>query len=216
MLKARNHRSGLDDAYDLDAKRWSSVSGSEEFNALKEDTFAWSRADLPMITIVEQVKYPMIAAQNLRNVANAGYAIASNFAGEQLWFTTVVDRCGWETHNRQPIERSRSSQIKCSCAAGRGDIVQRNMVAQRHVRCSKWIEIAHREEVALRARLYHSPYLDADPHLAAGFVHRLLIIELPPGDWVTTYVSQLRTSGITLSDQKAQRLTQLYGFDQPT
>jgi peptide/nickel transport system permease protein len=42
------------------------------------------------------------------------------------------------------------------------------------------------------------------------------IIELPPGDWVTTYVSQLRTSGITLSDQEAERLTQLYGFDQPT
>ena len=42
------------------------------------------------------------------------------------------------------------------------------------------------------------------------------IIELPPGDWVTTYVSQLRTSGIQLSDQEAQRLTELYGFDQPT
>jgi len=42
------------------------------------------------------------------------------------------------------------------------------------------------------------------------------IIELPPGDWVTTYVSQLRTSGIQLSDQEAERLTQLYGFDQPT
>lgn len=42
------------------------------------------------------------------------------------------------------------------------------------------------------------------------------VIELPPGDWVTTYVSQLRTSGIQLSDQEAQRLTELYGFDQPT
>ena len=42
------------------------------------------------------------------------------------------------------------------------------------------------------------------------------VIELPPGDWVTTYVSQLRTSGIELSDQEAERLTQLYGFDQPT
>jgi peptide/nickel transport system permease protein len=42
------------------------------------------------------------------------------------------------------------------------------------------------------------------------------VIELPPGDWVTTYVSQLRTSGIVLSDQEAERLTQLYGFDQPT
>lgn len=42
------------------------------------------------------------------------------------------------------------------------------------------------------------------------------VIELPPGDWVTTYVSQLRTSGIQMSDQEAQRLTELYGFDQPT
>ncbi|MBE2237984.1 MAG: ABC transporter permease [Caldilineaceae bacterium] len=42
------------------------------------------------------------------------------------------------------------------------------------------------------------------------------VIELPPGDWVTTYVSQLRTSGIQMSDQEAQRLTALYGFDQPT
>lgn len=74
------------DMYALDAARWSAVSGSDEFNRLKEETFAWSRANLPMITIVEQVKYPMIAAKNLRNVATAGYAIASNFAGEQLWF----------------------------------------------------------------------------------------------------------------------------------
>ncbi|MCB0050309.1 MAG: hypothetical protein KDE24_12290, partial [Caldilinea sp.] len=74
------------DMYDLDAARWSSVSGSDEFNKLKEDTFAWARTNLPVITIVEKVKYPMIAAQNLRNVADAGYAIASNFAGEQLWF----------------------------------------------------------------------------------------------------------------------------------
>ena len=73
------------DMYALDAARWSSVSGSDEFNKLKEDTYAWARTNLPVVTIVEQVKYPMIAAKNLRNVANAGYAIASNFAGEQLW-----------------------------------------------------------------------------------------------------------------------------------
>lgn len=42
------------------------------------------------------------------------------------------------------------------------------------------------------------------------------VIELPPGDWVTTYVSQLRASGVELSSQEAQRLSQLYGFDQPT
>lgn len=75
------------DAFELDAQRWSSVSGSEEFNQLKEETFAWARANLPVITIVEQVKYPMIASKKLNNVASAGYAIASNFAGEQLWYS---------------------------------------------------------------------------------------------------------------------------------
>ncbi|HRA65393.1 MAG TPA: ABC transporter substrate-binding protein [Caldilinea sp.] len=74
------------DMYALDVARWSSVSGSDEFNQLKEDSFAWVRENLPAITIVEKVKYPMIAAANLRNVAEGGYAIASNFAGEQLWF----------------------------------------------------------------------------------------------------------------------------------
>lgn len=76
----------IKDVVELDAKRWSAVSGSDEFNQLKEETFAWSRANLPMITIVETVKYPMIVNQKLRNVAEGGYAIASNFAGEQLWY----------------------------------------------------------------------------------------------------------------------------------
>lgn len=42
------------------------------------------------------------------------------------------------------------------------------------------------------------------------------VIELPPGDWVTTYVAQLRASGVELSDAESQRLTNIYGFDQPT
>jgi peptide/nickel transport system substrate-binding protein len=74
------------DVIELDARRWSSVSGSDEFNQLKEETFAWSRENLPVITIVETVKYPMIVNAKLRNVAEGGYAIASNFAGEQLWY----------------------------------------------------------------------------------------------------------------------------------
>lgn len=76
----------IKDVIELDAQRWSAVSGSDEFNELKEATFAWSRENLPAITIVETVKYPMIANAKLRNVAEGGYAIASNFAGEQLWY----------------------------------------------------------------------------------------------------------------------------------
>jgi peptide/nickel transport system permease protein len=41
------------------------------------------------------------------------------------------------------------------------------------------------------------------------------IIELPPGDWVSFYINNLRMSGIELQAGEAERLTQMYGFDQP-
>ncbi|MEM7531823.1 MAG: ABC transporter substrate-binding protein [Chloroflexota bacterium] len=74
------------ESFELDKTRWGVVSGSDEYNQLKEDGYAWHRDNLPEITIVEDVKYPMIAAANLGNVAIGGYAIAQNFAGEQIFF----------------------------------------------------------------------------------------------------------------------------------
>jgi len=43
-----------------------------------------------------------------------------------------------------------------------------------------------------------------------------IVIELPPGDWVSNYISNLRTSGIELQEGEADRLTAMYGFDQPS
>lgn len=73
-------------AWQLDETRWGTVPGSDEYNRLWEEGRAWERENLPYINFVEQVKYPMIANKDLRNVASAGFAIACNFAGEQLWF----------------------------------------------------------------------------------------------------------------------------------
>lgn len=73
-------------AFELDKKRWSVISGSDEYNKLKEEGFAWHRANLPEITLVENVKYPMIVSARMGNVASHGYAIAQNFAGEQLFY----------------------------------------------------------------------------------------------------------------------------------
>jgi peptide/nickel transport system permease protein len=42
------------------------------------------------------------------------------------------------------------------------------------------------------------------------------VIELPPGDWVSNYINNLRTSGIQLQQGEAERLTKMYGFDQPS
>lgn len=74
------------EAFAMNKARWEAVAGSEEYNALAEQGHQWQQANLPQITIVENVKYPMIASKRLRNVPVAGYAIAGNFAGEQLWF----------------------------------------------------------------------------------------------------------------------------------
>jgi peptide/nickel transport system substrate-binding protein len=73
-------------AYEIDKARWQSVSGSDEYNKLREQGFAWEREYLPYINFVEHVKTPLVAKKNLRNVASNGYGIASNFQVVQMWF----------------------------------------------------------------------------------------------------------------------------------
>lgn len=41
------------------------------------------------------------------------------------------------------------------------------------------------------------------------------IIELPPGDFLTVYVEQLRTSGVLVSEEEVARLVKQYALDQP-
>ena len=72
--------------FDRNVARWGSVSGLDEYNTLAQEGYNWAQTNLPAITIVESVKYPMIANKALRNVPSAGFAIACNFAGEQLWY----------------------------------------------------------------------------------------------------------------------------------
>ena len=42
-----------------------------------------------------------------------------------------------------------------------------------------------------------------------------MIIHLPPGDYVTTYIAQIAANGGTVSEQEAANLRALYGLDQP-
>ncbi len=79
------------DSFDLDVARWGSVSGGDEYNQYKEDGNAWHRANLPEITVVENVKYPLIVSLGMDNVATGGFAIAQNFAMEQLFYTNPED-----------------------------------------------------------------------------------------------------------------------------
>jgi len=42
-----------------------------------------------------------------------------------------------------------------------------------------------------------------------------VIIQLPPGDYITTYIAQMSASGSFVSAQEAEALRQQYGLDQP-
>ncbi len=53
------------------------------------------------------------------------------------------------------------------------------------------------------------------PILFAISVVSYFLIELPPGDWVTYQIENLRASGVQLNEDEAERLTKMYGFDQP-
>jgi peptide/nickel transport system substrate-binding protein len=74
------------EAYDIDARRWQVVSGSDEYMAVVAEGTQWCRDNLPYINYVENVKYPMIVSVRLGNVPRSGFAIAANFSGEQLFF----------------------------------------------------------------------------------------------------------------------------------
>lgn len=76
----------VQEAFDLDKARWGLVPGTAEYNAMLEEGYAWERANLPMITLVEKVKYPLIISARMGNVASAGFAIAQNFSGEQFFY----------------------------------------------------------------------------------------------------------------------------------
>ena len=42
-----------------------------------------------------------------------------------------------------------------------------------------------------------------------------LIIQIPPGDYVTSYIAQLQSQGTIFTDDEAQALRNLYGLDEP-
>jgi peptide/nickel transport system permease protein len=53
------------------------------------------------------------------------------------------------------------------------------------------------------------------PLLAALSIIIFIIIQLPPGDYLTMYMQQLREQGSAASEAEIANLTRLYGLDQP-
>ena len=73
-------------AYDIDARRWQAVSGSDEYMKIVDEASAWCRENLPYVNLVEHVTYPMLVSVDLGNIPQSGFAIAANFSGEQMFF----------------------------------------------------------------------------------------------------------------------------------
>ncbi|MCS7222636.1 MAG: ABC transporter permease [Anaerolineae bacterium] len=42
-----------------------------------------------------------------------------------------------------------------------------------------------------------------------------IIIQLPPGDYLTEYLNRLRASGVTIDQYEVERFTKMYGLDRP-
>ena len=42
-----------------------------------------------------------------------------------------------------------------------------------------------------------------------------VIIQLPPGDFLTEQINRLKASGLTVDNAEVERLTKMYGLDQP-
>ncbi|MGC8972451.1 MAG: ABC transporter permease [bacterium] len=55
----------------------------------------------------------------------------------------------------------------------------------------------------------------AIPLLLILSVVSFIIIQLPPGDYLTVYLNNLRLSGIQLNEDEVTRLKELYGLDKP-
>ena len=51
--------------------------------------------------------------------------------------------------------------------------------------------------------------------LALVSIISFIIIQLPPGDFLTQYLNNLRASGRTIDTAEVDRLTKMYGLDQP-
>jgi peptide/nickel transport system permease protein len=53
------------------------------------------------------------------------------------------------------------------------------------------------------------------PQIFIISVLAFIIIQLPPGDYITEYIRRLQASGVTVDQQEIDRLTKMYGLDQP-
>lgn len=60
--------------------------GSETYNRLRRDGLSWHRQYIPIITLIEKIKLPMIVSARLANIPKSGQAIAANFSAEQFFF----------------------------------------------------------------------------------------------------------------------------------
>jgi peptide/nickel transport system permease protein len=58
-------------------------------------------------------------------------------------------------------------------------------------------------------------FLRMIPQIFLISILAFIIIQLPPGDFLTEYLNRLRSSGVTIDQYEVERFTRMYGLDRP-
>ena len=171
------------EAYEIDKTRWGVVPGTDEYKELREQGFQWHRDNLPMITIVEGVKYPLIISARMGNVASKAMPSPR---------TSLASSSS-----------TKSNEVDClrsaaDCKSAPGTISNRwqsiGHVASLAGLVSKSSRLHHEQ----RRRIWDSAIFIVRrlimliPILFLISLVSFTIIELPPGDWVTYQIESLR------------------------
>jgi peptide/nickel transport system permease protein len=53
------------------------------------------------------------------------------------------------------------------------------------------------------------------PQILLISILAFIIVQLPPGDYLTEYMNRLRSTGVTVDQYEVERFTKMYGLDQP-
>jgi len=73
-------------AYELDEKRWQSITGSDEYKRLWREGLLWHKQYILLIDAAEKIMQPLIVSARLGNIPRSGFTIAANYSAEQFFY----------------------------------------------------------------------------------------------------------------------------------
>ncbi|MGC8889532.1 MAG: ABC transporter substrate-binding protein [bacterium] len=72
--------------WNLTEEGWQVIPGSDEDKKLWRESLVWHKQYLPVVTITEKIKVPMIVSTRIKNVPRSGFAIGANYSVVQFFY----------------------------------------------------------------------------------------------------------------------------------